>query len=79
MEGPVARRRLTIAIAVSAAASLAAAASPLAAHHDDTKRPKTHITSGPAGTTDDPTPTFEFTSNEKHSRFKCRIDGGAAA
>ena len=46
--------------------------------HDDAKPPKTRIVSGPSGPMDDPTPTFEFRSSEKRSKFKCRLDGDAA-
>ena len=45
----------------------------------DTTRPDTTITAGPSDTTDDTTPTFEFTSDEANSIFECRIDGGPFA
>jgi len=38
--------------------------------------PETTIDSGPSGRTDDPTPTFEFSSSIPGSSFECRIDGG---
>ena len=38
--------------------------------------PETTINSGPSGRTDDPTPTFEFSSSIPGSSFECRIDGG---
>jgi hypothetical protein len=44
----------------------------------DALAPHTQITSGPAGPTDDATPTFEFTAGEP-SAFECRIDEGAFA
>ena len=39
--------------------------------------PETTITSGPAGTTNDPRPTFSFSASEPGSTFECRLDGGA--
>jgi len=36
--------------------------------------PDTHIQSGPIGFTDDPTPRFEFSSNQHHVGFECRLD-----
>ncbi len=44
----------------------------------DTTPPQTSIIAGPANgsTTTDRTATFEFTSSEPGSRFRCRIDGG---
>ena len=45
----------------------------------DTTAPDTHIASGPAGTTKNATPTFEFTSPEAGARFECRVDTGAWA
>jgi hypothetical protein len=40
----------------------------------DTTAPDTTITSGPAGTTDDGTPSFAFTATEADSVFECRVD-----
>ena len=37
--------------------------------------PDTRIESGPLGVTDNPKPSFEFTSNESHVKYECRIDG----
>ena len=47
----------------------------------DTADPDTTITGGPAegSTTDDDTPTFEFTSTDAGSTFQCSVDGGAFA
>jgi hypothetical protein len=44
----------------------------------DTTPPNTTITSGPAGgsTTNDPTPTFGFSSSGGGSGFQCQVDGG---
>jgi hypothetical protein len=44
----------------------------------DTTPPDTTITNGPpeGSTTNDTTPTFEFTSSEANSTFECSIDGG---
>ena len=44
----------------------------------DANPPETTITSGPApgSTTNDPTPAFEFSSNEAGSTFACRVDTG---
>ena len=43
----------------------------------DTAPPDTAITSGPAGTTNDNTPTFAFTSTETGSTFECKLDNAA--
>ena len=40
-------------------------------------RPETTIASGPAGPTNDATPTFAFSSSASGSTFQCRIDGEA--
>jgi secreted trypsin-like serine protease len=40
----------------------------------DTDPPETTITSGPSGPTNDPTPTFGFSSDEQGSIFECRFD-----
>ncbi len=45
----------------------------------DTAPPETRISYGPAGTTPDATPTFEFTSSETGSSFECRVDTSAFA
>jgi uncharacterized protein YggU (UPF0235/DUF167 family) len=45
----------------------------------DTKEPETTIDAGPAGTTGDATPTFEFSASETGSSFECSVDGGAFA
>ena len=42
----------------------------------DTTPPETTIDSGPSGTTNDPTPTFGFSSSEPGSSFECRVDCG---
>jgi Ca2+-binding RTX toxin-like protein len=41
--------------------------------------PRTTITDGPTGLTNDSTATFRFTSSEAGSSFQCRVDGGAFA
>ena len=43
----------------------------------DTAAPQTSITSGPAGTTDETSPSFGFSANEGGASFECRLDGGA--
>ncbi len=43
----------------------------------DTDPPETTITSGPSGSTNDPTPTFAFSSDEAGSTFECRFDAAA--
>ncbi|MCC6791904.1 MAG: M6 family metalloprotease domain-containing protein [Thermomicrobiales bacterium] len=43
----------------------------------DTDPPETTITAGPSGTTDDPSPSFSFSSDEANSSFQCRLDGAA--
>ncbi|MGH2983145.1 MAG: trypsin-like serine protease [Solirubrobacterales bacterium] len=40
----------------------------------DTDPPETTIGSGPSGPTNDPTPTFGFSSDEPGSSFQCRFD-----
>ncbi len=41
--------------------------------------PQTTIDSGPVGGTNDPTPTFTFSSSEAGSSFECRLDSGSFA
>jgi hypothetical protein len=51
-------------------------APPLVRHFSvDTTPPQTTITGGPSGTTNDPTPSFEFTASEPGVFFNCSIDG----
>ena len=45
----------------------------------DITAPATTIAAGPAGTTDDSTPSFEFSANDGTATFQCRIDSGAFA
>ena len=45
----------------------------------DMRAPETTITSGPAGLTNDTTPTFAFSSSEARSSFECRVDTGSFA
>ena len=45
----------------------------------DTVAPDTHIDSGPTGPTNNPTPTFNFSSNEDGSTYECQLDGGGFA
>jgi hypothetical protein len=45
----------------------------------DTTAPDTTINSGPSGPTNDPTPTFGFSSSESGSSFECKVDGGGFA
>jgi arylsulfatase A-like enzyme len=45
----------------------------------DTASPETTIDSGPAGPTNNPTPTFAFSSSEPGSSFECRVDSGSYA
>ena len=45
----------------------------------DQKPPQTTITSGPSGATNDPTPTFTFSSSEPGSTFQCKLDAAAYA
>jgi hypothetical protein len=43
----------------------------------DTAPPDTTIISGPSGATNDPTPTFTFSSSESGSTFECKLDAGS--
>ena len=43
----------------------------------ETTPPETTIDSGPSGTTNDPTPTFDFSSSEAGSTFQCKLDSAA--
>jgi CSLREA domain-containing protein len=45
----------------------------------DSTPPETTITGGPTGPTNDPTPTFTFSSSESGSTFQCRVDTAAFA
>jgi hypothetical protein len=40
----------------------------------DTQNPQTTIDSGPSGTSNDPSPSFAFSSSEPGSSFECRLD-----
>ena len=40
----------------------------------ETSAPQTTIDSGPSGATNDPTPTFEFSSSQPRSSFRCKLD-----
>ncbi|MET0603851.1 MAG: PKD domain-containing protein [Baekduia sp.] len=44
---------------------------------EDSTAPETTMTDGPAGPTDDPTPTFRFASEDVSARLECAIDGAA--
>jgi len=44
---------------------------------NDVTPPNTTITSGPSGTTNDPTPTFTFSSSEAGSTFECKVDSAS--
>ena len=43
----------------------------------DMTPPETTIDSGPSGLTNDPTPSFTFSSSAAGSSFECKIDTGA--
>jgi RTX calcium-binding nonapeptide repeat (4 copies)/NHL repeat len=45
----------------------------------DTVPPDTTIGGGPTGASNDPTPTFSFTSSQPGSSFECKIDSGSYA
>ena len=47
--------------------------------HLETVPPDTTINSGPPGATNDPTPTFSFSSSEPGSSFECKLDSGPYA
>ncbi len=42
----------------------------------DTTAPVTSFTHGPAGTTDDRTPTFRFEADDPNATFECQLDDG---
>jgi hypothetical protein len=44
--------------------------------HLESVPPDTTITSGPPAATNDPTPTFSFSSSEGGSTFECKLDSG---
>lgn len=55
---------------------------PLAARYEftvETTRPDGRITGGPGAVSSDPTPTFEFDSDEEDVSFDCRMDSAAFA
>jgi hypothetical protein len=43
---------------------------------DTGPKPDTRIVSGPSGTTNDPSPTFRFSSSRAGSSFRCQLDSG---
>ena len=45
----------------------------------DMTAPETAVDSGPSGPTNDPTPSFSFSSSELGSSFECQVDSGAYA
>ncbi len=45
----------------------------------DTTAPLAAIDAGPAGTTADTAPTFEFSADERRASFECRLDGAGFA
>jgi hypothetical protein len=45
----------------------------------DATPPQTTISSGPSGTTHDPTPSYAFSSSEAGSSFQCSVDSGPFA
>jgi hypothetical protein len=45
--------------------------------HLESVPPNTTITSGPGAATNDPTPTFGFSSSEGGSTFQCKVDAGS--
>ena len=45
----------------------------------DTSPPNTTISGGPSGATNDPTPTFTFSSTDPGATFQCKLDAGAYA
>jgi RTX calcium-binding nonapeptide repeat (4 copies) len=45
--------------------------------HLESVPPNTTITSGPAAATNDPTPTFSFSSSEAGSSYQCKLDSGS--
>lgn len=46
---------------------------------EDTDPPETVLVSGPNGTTAEPSPVFEFSSDEAEASFECRVDNAAFA
>ena len=46
--------------------------------HDRHRRARATITSPPHGTTDDNTPSFDFSSSDPNSSFQCSLDTGTA-
>ena len=62
--------------AVDQAANQSSCSAPFA-YLEDSTAPGTTIDSGPSGATNDPTPTFTFSSSEGGSSFQCQLDAGA--
>ncbi len=61
------------ATATDAAGNVSPCSSPFA-YTEDSTPPGTQIDSGPAGPTNDSTPTFTFSSPDGGSSFQCRVD-----
>jgi subtilisin family serine protease len=77
---------ITINVPDDATTSLSAAASDSGidsscsqslGYTEDSTNPNTTIDSAPSVLTNDPTPSFAFSSNEQGASFRCRLDGGA--
>jgi hypothetical protein len=74
----------TFGLALSASAALGGLGGITGSNRDDVycktardcvyDEPTTNITRGPEGRSDDRTPTFGFSSDEKNVTFKCRVD-----
>jgi hypothetical protein len=66
------------ATATDPAGNISACSAPFT-YTEDSIAPQTTIDSGPPGITNDPTPSFDFSSSEPGSTFACRFDGQAFA
>ncbi len=67
---------LLSATATSVAGNTSACSEPIA-YEEDSTAPTVQVDSGPTGATNDPTPTFTF-SSEPGATFECSIDTGTA-
>ena len=67
------------ATATDASGNVSPCSSTSVSYVEDSTAPSATIGSGPSGTTEDTTPTFEFSTNDAGAALTCRVDSAAFA